>query len=341
MSICISNHLRQKQLGLTLTEIMVALLVSLILLSGVVKLYSGTKASYRTGESLSRIQENARFTLDIMTRDIRQAGFQGCTSNIDVNIISSSPVAQNINTGTAGYEYSGGAWTPALPADISGNAVIGDVFTVSSASSTDVNVASLSPPNANVKITHNNIGIAKNDMVFVTDCQTADLFTVTNNPGTNGGNITLTHANGTNITNRLSKEYDTDATVMRFVSTSYFIGLNNGMRTLFRTINGSAPQPLVEGIEDMQVLYGINASDPEPTTVEQYVTGDNIGGATVMTVRVSILVTGNEEVALEARTYDTTTITGNDKLFPDTDGINDRKLRREFVSTITLRNHTL
>jgi type IV pilus assembly protein PilW len=320
---------------------MVALVVSAILLSGVVKLYAGTKASYRTSESISRIQENARFVLDLMTRDIRQAGFQGCTANIDVNIISSAPVAQNINTGAAGFEYSGGNWTPNLPAPISGNAVIGDVFMVTSAASTGVNVASLSPPNANVQVVHNNIGILKNDMVFVTDCQTADLFTVTNTPGTNGNQITLAHANGTNITNRLSKEYDTDATVMRFVSTSYFIGLNNNVRTLFRSVNSGNPQPLVEGIEDMQVLYGINATAPRPTTIEQYVSADNIGTANVLAIRIALLVTGNEEVALETRPYQATEIFSGSGLFPDTHGTQDRKLRREFVSTITLRNHAL
>lgn len=70
-----SPSLIQSQRGLTLIEIMVALVLSLFLIAGVIQLFLGSKQTYRFHDALSRLQENGRFALDSMTRDIRMAGF--------------------------------------------------------------------------------------------------------------------------------------------------------------------------------------------------------------------------------------------------------------------------
>lgn len=63
------------QHGLTLVEILVALVISLFLTAGVIQLFIGTKQTYRFHDALSRLQENGRFALDRMTWDIRMAGY--------------------------------------------------------------------------------------------------------------------------------------------------------------------------------------------------------------------------------------------------------------------------
>lgn len=63
------------QKGLTLIEIMVAITISLALLAGVIQIVIGNKATYRTLDSLSRLQENGRAATEILLRDIRMAGF--------------------------------------------------------------------------------------------------------------------------------------------------------------------------------------------------------------------------------------------------------------------------
>ena len=65
----------RQQHGLTLVEILVALVLSLFLTAGIIQLFIGTKQSYRFHEALSRIQENGRFAIDRMNADIRMAGF--------------------------------------------------------------------------------------------------------------------------------------------------------------------------------------------------------------------------------------------------------------------------
>ncbi|MCB1919949.1 MAG: prepilin-type N-terminal cleavage/methylation domain-containing protein [Candidatus Competibacteraceae bacterium] len=64
------------QQGFTLVEILAALVISLFLIAGVIQLFVGTKQTYRGHDGLSRIQENGRFALDAMTRDIRMTGYQ-------------------------------------------------------------------------------------------------------------------------------------------------------------------------------------------------------------------------------------------------------------------------
>ncbi|MCC6136509.1 MAG: prepilin-type N-terminal cleavage/methylation domain-containing protein [Gammaproteobacteria bacterium] len=63
------------QRGLTLVEILVALVISAFLIAGVIQLFVGSKQTYRGHDALSRIQENGRLALDNMARDIRMAGY--------------------------------------------------------------------------------------------------------------------------------------------------------------------------------------------------------------------------------------------------------------------------
>jgi type IV pilus assembly protein PilW len=76
------NHIRRSsslfircQHGLTLVEILVALVLSLLLIAGVIQLFIGSKQTYRFYDALSRLQENGRLALDAMAMDIRMAGY--------------------------------------------------------------------------------------------------------------------------------------------------------------------------------------------------------------------------------------------------------------------------
>lgn len=70
-----------QQKGLTLIEIMIALLLGAFILGGVMQVFISTKQTYRVQEALSRLQENGRFAIDVMGRDIRMADYRSCTSS--------------------------------------------------------------------------------------------------------------------------------------------------------------------------------------------------------------------------------------------------------------------
>ena len=72
-----------RQLGLSLIEIMVALLIGLFLLLGLYEIFVSSKQSYRLAEAQSRLQENARYALEVLSHNIRQAGFVGCSGIIE------------------------------------------------------------------------------------------------------------------------------------------------------------------------------------------------------------------------------------------------------------------
>jgi len=80
----------QRQRGISLVEILVALVLGLVLMGGIIQLLIGSKQTYRFYDALSRIQENGRFALEAMARDIRMAGFSPPSSIPLANAIASN-----------------------------------------------------------------------------------------------------------------------------------------------------------------------------------------------------------------------------------------------------------
>lgn len=72
---------RARHAGLSLVELMVALVIGTILMLGVVQVFGASRASYQLSEGMSRAQENARFAMDFLQRDIRMAGHFGCVND--------------------------------------------------------------------------------------------------------------------------------------------------------------------------------------------------------------------------------------------------------------------
>lgn len=71
---------QSRQSGLTLVELMVALVMSLFLVGGILVVHLSSRATFLDTGQLSRIQENVRFASDYLIRDIRTAGFRDETT---------------------------------------------------------------------------------------------------------------------------------------------------------------------------------------------------------------------------------------------------------------------
>lgn len=63
---------------MSLVEVLVALTLGAFLLLGLVEIFSSVRASYASSEALARTQENGRFAMEFLRRDIRHAGHMGC-----------------------------------------------------------------------------------------------------------------------------------------------------------------------------------------------------------------------------------------------------------------------
>jgi type IV pilus assembly protein PilW len=66
------------QSGVTLVELLIALVLGLFLIGGVISVYLSTQQNFKTTENLSRLQEGARFAFEQMGREIREAGATPC-----------------------------------------------------------------------------------------------------------------------------------------------------------------------------------------------------------------------------------------------------------------------
>jgi prepilin-type N-terminal cleavage/methylation domain-containing protein len=69
--------MRAASRGMTLIELMVAMVIGLFLTWGAIEVYVQSKGNYRAAEVMARLQENARFALDTLEPDLRLAGLWG------------------------------------------------------------------------------------------------------------------------------------------------------------------------------------------------------------------------------------------------------------------------
>jgi len=348
-----------RQTGFTLVEVLVAVTISIILLVGVIQIFATTKRSYKLDESLARLQENGRFATDILARDVRMAGFQGCANSagLPVNNIVKNPkpdVIFDLKDAIHGLDNVGTTTT------INGQSIATkagtDVLTIRNASpsSAQLRVKMSNPNDANIQLYSNPEGWTAGDIFFITDCENADIFqaTTVSNPNGNGW-ITITHASNVNTSNKLSKAYQTNAMLMRFESTTYFIAQSAAHPTndagqpvysLWRIRvtqnNAGTPEELVEGVSNMQVTYGLDTDGNG--TVDTYTTAPPAGSTTwekVASTRIDLLADSVQPSGPTTRrstytypkpsTGGSTTSTGN-----------DRRAQQQYTLIVGLRNRS-
>ena len=85
----------RSQQGITLIELMIALVIGLLATGAMLKVYVDSSRLYRFNEGLARIQENGRFATEFIRRDARMAGFWGCYRGADLT--------NRISPGSTGY----------------------------------------------------------------------------------------------------------------------------------------------------------------------------------------------------------------------------------------------
>lgn len=74
----------RQQSGVTLIELMVALVIGSFLIIGAVQVYMQSRTTYVVNENLARVQENGEFALDVLEPEIRMASYWGLLSRPDL-----------------------------------------------------------------------------------------------------------------------------------------------------------------------------------------------------------------------------------------------------------------
>jgi len=328
--------------GFSLVSLMIAMVLSLLLVAGLFKLFLSNKTTYGIQSSLSRLQENARFAFGTLAHDVRQSGYYGCVRNSsDVqNVLNNSnSYDYNFSTPIQGFDAQNGSWAPALPASITNVAPGTDVLTLRRLNGDPVFITKEMPDtSADLKTDPTlSAGMLKvGDIVMLSDCAGSTIFQITNFNANNQGSVV--HNTGTaspgNVTKIFSHRYTVNSEIQKMVTSTYFIRkstLNTNRLALWRKDGSNSAQELVEGIDNMQILYGVDTD--KNSSADVYKTADAVTNwANVVSVKISLMVSGGKGTA-QTVSPATLTMLGNSEPVAQ-----DHRLRRIFTTTIALRN---
>ena len=355
--------------GLTLIEIMIALAIGSLLMMGTITLLISNKRIYTEQNDMARVQENARFAVDMLVNDIRMAGYVGCSDAIgSVNNTLTAPTNDTtLFTLTNPIEGSENraAWAPSTDTWLTGT---GTMLTGSDAITlryfAPISTLSLSANMADgatgTDIALNCTGNCSNDLTVgenlaISDCAVADIFDVT---AVTDADDDMAHGNAT-----FSKAYDTTAQISRYITNRYYIANGNNDKqgnpipTLFRytfaqdrgDVDGDTnttefleqSQALIEGVENMQILYGVDTNGDPNAIADTYVNAAGVAGASswndVVSVRIGLLlrtIEPNTSLEPDSNTY---SVLGTAVY---TAAPNDNYRRRTYTTTVQIRNRT-
>ncbi|MCB1759218.1 MAG: PilW family protein [Gammaproteobacteria bacterium] len=297
--------------GFGLVEILIAMVLGLVLTIGMINVFLSSKQAYRTQDALSVIQENGRYVMEVLSRTIRMAGYQGCGNLAAVipNVLANGMPGSgtySANQAIRGYAYNGSSFSP-LYGDVSSSsddpvsvAANTDMLTVSraelvtgcgnrlsSSMGSDSEALSINGLKSGSGACELDFTTPGNEYMLITDCETSDLFRVTDLKES-GGVITIEHGAGSNSSARLSKHYATDAQVFRFIHSDFYVKNNSfGQPALFLRENGGVEQELVDGVQDLTLLYGEDTDSD--LAADQYTAGPSVADwSDVTSVRITL-----------------------------------------------------
>ncbi|MBT2745466.1 MULTISPECIES: PilW family protein [unclassified Lysobacter] len=407
---------RRLQAGLSLIELMVALLLSTLLVLGLIQIFSTSRASYQMAQGLARAQESSRFAIDALQRDARMSGHFGCVSDqahfyagngmfgelfltkrddynsmpatneplrFDYSIrgyeAAGTAPTNTLNLSTAPAEGAAGDWSPALttqffaalnPTPIRGS----DIVVLRSLSPESVEVTGFTTGNpatilANAAQWHVLTTTTDKPGLFgIADCRSAVMFQATKIQDVGGAKqITVENKGLNQIAFDGSDTFAKgQARLYRAESLVYYVGFKLPKKTrpednelvLYRARFNALPgadalsldadtgiaEEVVEGVENMQLLYGQDTvTDPaqSPTGVIDSVrtaatllpnSSSSGGWQRVGEMQVGLLIRSTDPASAQKRTVVQRSL-GTQLTLPD-----DKRYRTVYETNIALRN---
>ncbi len=220
-----------KNKGMTLIELMVAMVITGVLAAAVYRTFVGQQKTYAVQEQVVDMQQNVRATINRMMTEIRMAGFGNVSMVLPVTIAGKTyNDVVNQNTPVAGaVTILSGAGATTLTASPAPN---------------KVTVNSLTDSQGNTLFDTGNkkyVSIGGIESYVITD--------IAGNTLTLSGTLTYSHPAGTLVYGIRAVTYQVD-----------------GTRTLLRDENnGAGGQPLADNIENLQFGY-LDANGNPPAT---------------------------------------------------------------------------
>jgi type IV pilus assembly protein PilW len=305
----INSKVLSRQSGVSLVELMIAMMLGVFLMFALVEILINGKQSFGSANNLSRLQENGRIATNLLVSDLKRAGYLG--GNSDVPRISGTTPPQ-----------APGATCPA------GNTNWGLMVTQPIFGLDDTREGYDCIPTAAylrgdiLAVRHAAPWVETGVLIGTRTYLRSSLF---------DGKTFLGSAEA-NVINNVP---DTPNSVREMLAHAYFVGPSGrscggaAVPSLFRVRLGDNGRPvseeLIPGIEHFQVQYGIN---------DQYVNADDIALANwpdVVTARIWLLV--RSECSESGFTDGATYTMGDINYTP-----NDSFRRQLYSSVVMIRN---
>jgi type IV pilus assembly protein PilW len=240
---------------MTLIELMVAVAIGAFLMIGAMTVFMQSRTTFRVTESLSRLQENARFALEALEADVRMAQYWGFVSRSELILGRRDPTQPpGLGPATCGQNWTinlnqavqgtnnGYGWACAGQAPVEANS---DTLVVRHAGD-DL----ITPPNL------------AGQMAIVTSRYNGTLFNTAAVPG------------GYDVAGGFAQ-------VHRLVVNGYYVRRASAAvpvpalrRKTLQTDGTIADEEVMSGVEDMQVQFGIDTDAPGAAnrgSVDRYV----------------------------------------------------------------------
>jgi len=265
--------------GVTLVELLIAMALSITLLSALLQFMAATINTYKLNEDISRIQENGRIALDLLTRNLQMAGYR--------------------------QPKTAGGTIPHFFLHRCNNSAANDDQT---ADDNAIDACLLEG------------GGGRSDRLAIQ-------FDPPPDDGTETDCLGNTHLPSDSI-----------------LVNVYTVAQNNGISSLYcrgydasreRWLGRSA-QPLVDGIDNLQVLYGVAAIGDIPDSVTKYVSGDSLSAndwPNIRAARIALLVSNGAVNAFGEQRQRRYQLLDSDVIVFD-----DRQPRRIFATTVKFNN---
>lgn len=328
------------QRGISLVELMIGLVISLVLTGAVSLLFIDASRNHRMNENISRMQESSRFSIDKIGRDARGAGYFGCSGRAPY---SEAAYLYRFATAVEAFSVPSDAW----PADLA------SAFEPLKAIDEFTNEATDSPlkpksgshilalrgiPEGGAIVPYEAKGgalqvastsaIGMSDIVLVSNCRSSEVCQVTEVKLTADNQLkNLIHGAKGGVASCNEKQADSGTLltgeVMQIATSTYFVA-NDPLTerpTLYRRIADRDVHAIARNVDNMRILAGIDEDGDRQ--IEQFIEDlSAVDWAKVRAIRI-VLTLLSEDTGLAVNGADIRT---------------DGRLQYTTTNTIALRN---
>lgn len=360
--------------GLTLVELMIALTLGLIVIAALVAVFMGSNRNFRQNEALATVQDNARFALDALSRDLAMAGYWGGVRAIDAEIsvrvsaVAAAAVAKASASGDCGpaTQPAGSHWlfevgTPLVFRNHTlGTATISNDFRCLLPANIQPDTDVLMIRRASAVDALLGTGLTDKRFYVKTNRNIASLFRATSATFDPTGPLDCPDSTGLSTACKPTETTPTQQ-VYAYTPQIYYIrkwlrvppsaslpdgdGLPILCRRYLNDTDTTLDYPamvedcLAEGVENLQIEWGISS---DGSTVQNYVSNPSVEQLLqARTARIHILVRStskNVQASNDTKTYVLADLGATTPWTPPADTPPGPVLRRAFTTTVQLKN---